>query len=385
MAARAGALDPPALMRRALALAERGGGATSPNPMVGCVLASDDGRVLGEGYHGRAGGPHAEILALRAAREAGHEVSGATAVVTLEPCAHHGRTPPCTEALIEAEVARVVYAHEDPAEGKGGAALLRAADLEVVAGVERDAARRLNEAWLHFARTGRPFVHVKVAQTLSGHVTRGTGGARWITGPEARAAVHRLRHRHPAVLVGSGTVLADDPVLTVRDWPPSETDDDPPWPDVRPLRVVLDARLRVPLQARLVASASDTPVVLYTAADAPRDRVRALTARGVEVVSAPPGEEGGVDPAAVLDDLADRGIRGVLVEPGPTLARGLLDARVVDRWTAFVAPDWIGASDALPLVVSDDPFELALVDAEWSRHGRDVAVTGRLARDRDAA
>lgn len=375
----AGRPDLPALMRRALALAERGGGATAPNPMVGCVVIDEGGRVLGEGYHARAGGAHAEVAALRAVRDAGVDPAGATAVVSLEPCAHGGRTPPCARALAEAGVARVVYAVADPAEGRGGADRLRESGVEVVADVARGEARRLNEPWFHFVETGRPFVHAKVAQTLSGHVTRGSSGGRWITGPEARAAVHRLRRRHAAILVGSGTVLEDDPALTVRDWPPPDAGGDPPWPDVQPLRVVLDGRLRIPPEATLATSAAEVPVVVYTLPDADPDRMAALRDRGVEVVPVEGKGRTGVDLGRVLRDLAARDVTGVLVEPGPTLARGLLDAGIVDRWTAFVAPEWIAAPDATELV-SDFSEGLRLSDLEWRVHGRDVAVTGRPLR-----
>ena len=185
-------------MERALALAERGGGGTAPNPMVGCVIADAAGRILGEGFHARAGGPHAEIEALRAAAAAGRDPRGATAVVTLEPCAREGRTPPCVDALVAAGIGRVVFATEDPHTGSGGAARLEEAGVPTESGLLRAAAERLLEPWLHFVRTGRPFLHLKSAVTLNGRVTRGADGPRWVTGPEARAAVHRLRRRSAA-------------------------------------------------------------------------------------------------------------------------------------------------------------------------------------------
>lgn len=367
-----------ALMRRALELAERGGGATAPNPMVGCVLVAADGKVAGEGFHCRAGGPHAEVEALAAARRAGHDPAGGLAVVTLEPCDAHNRTPPCTVALLEAGVERVVYAVADPHIGKGGAARLEAGGVEVRGGVLEGPARRLIEPWLHFVETGRPFVHVKTAQTLNARVTRGRESERWVTGREARQAVHRLRRRHRAVLVGVGTVLADDPLLTVRDWPPPE--EAAGWPEVQPVRVVVDSVLRTPTESRLVGSAEAAPVWIFAAGDAPAERAHALADRGVEVIRVERGREG-LDLEAVVEELGRREVTGVLVEGGPTLATALLEAGLVERWTMFLAPDWVAERGALPLLLRENAhmgFELD--DAEWSVHGRDAAVTGRVRR-----
>ncbi|MFN2384394.1 MAG: bifunctional diaminohydroxyphosphoribosylaminopyrimidine deaminase/5-amino-6-(5-phosphoribosylamino)uracil reductase RibD [Gemmatimonadota bacterium] len=370
-------------MGRALALAERGGGATAPNPMVGCVIAGATGDILGEGWHARAGGPHAEVAALAAAAAAGRDVRGATAVVTLEPCAHEGQTPPCAERLRGAGIARVVYATPDPWTGKGGADRLRAAGVEVVDGVGGAGARRLNEPWFHFIATGRPFIHVKVAQTLNGRVTRGAGEERWITGDEARQAVHRLRRRHRAILVGSGTVLADDPLLTVREWPPADPIEgdaapDVGWPDVQPIRIVLDSSLRTPPGSRLLASAAQNPVWLLCGDDLRPGAEDALVARGADVVRVARGGRG-LDLGAALEVLAARDVTGVLVEAGPTLAAALLAEGLVDRWTAFVSPDRAEAADAQPLFPDAEPF-LELDAVEWTRHGRDAAVTGRPAR-----
>lgn len=369
-------------MRRALWLAERGGGATSPNPMVGCVLLDAGGNPVDEGWHAVAGGPHAEARALAAAREAGRDVRGGTAVVTLEPCAHHGRTPPCAEALIDAGIAQVVFADEDPAAGKGGAHRLREAGVETVGGVLEAEARRLNEPWRHLEATGRAHVHLKVAHTLSGHVTRGSGKDRWISSPEARVAIHRLRRRTPAILVGIGTALADDPTLTVRDWPPpggpvdDPVRDDRPWPDVQPLRVVLDTDLRLPPDSSLALSTEAAGLLVLCGPDAPEDREAGLVDAGVDVVRIPAGR-GGLDLGVAVDALGDRGVSGVLVEPGPTLARGFLEAGLVDRWTAFVAPDADVASDALPLYVDLPGFRLDDVSAGLLG---DVVVSGRPRR-----
>jgi diaminohydroxyphosphoribosylaminopyrimidine deaminase/5-amino-6-(5-phosphoribosylamino)uracil reductase len=279
--------------------------------------------------------------------------------------------------LAAAGIARVIYAARDPHLGKGGEERLRAAGIEVQGGVLAAEAERLNEPWLHWEETGRPFLHLKVAQTLSGHVTRGGGRDRWISGPEARGEVHRLRRRHRAVLVGAGTALADDPLLTVRDWPPPG-EPGPAWPDVQPLRVVLDSRLRLPPASHLAASAGpDRPVLVLCAEAAPEEREAALAAAGVEVARLP-ASSAGVDLEAAIGELAARQVTGVLVEPGPTLAAALLGAGLADRWTAFLAPDADVADDALALYAPAGPVRLPpLADVEVARHGRDVAVTGR--------
>ncbi len=365
-------------MQRALALAERGGGGTAPNPMVGCVLVAPDGAVIGEGYHRRAGGPHAEVVALEAARAAGRDPADATAVVTLEPCAAHHRTPPCTIALLEAGVTHVVYAISDPHTGRGGADRLRAGGVRVTGGILETEARRLLEPWLHFVATGRPHFHVKTAQTLNARVTRGREGESWITGPEARRLVHRLRRQARAVMVGAGTVVADDPLLTVRDWPPP--DEAAGWPEVQPIRVVLDTRLRTPLDARLVATAKEVPLWIFAAEDAPADRERELAARGVEVIRVATGRAG-LELGAVAEELARREVPGVLVEAGPTLATALVETGLADRWTMLIAPDWVTGRGALPVLLTDAPYiGFEMVDPEWSIVGRDAAVTGRVRR-----
>lgn len=365
-------------MRRALALAERGGGGTAPNPMVGCVLVAADGTVIGEGYHRRAGGPHAEVVALEAARAAGHDPAGGTAFVTLEPCAASNRTPPCTVAILEAGVAEVVYAVPDPHIGKGGADRLRAGGVRVTGGVLEAEAGRLLEPWLHFVATGRPHFHVKTAQTLNARVTRGREGEPWITGPEAQRLVHRLRRQARAVMVGAGTVLADDPLLTVRDWPPPEEAVE--WPEVQPIRVVLDSLLRTPLEARLVVTAEQAPVWIFAGPDAPAERERELVTRGVQVFRVATGRTG-LDLGAIAEEIGRREVPGLLVEAGPTLATAILEAGLVDRWTMLLAPDWVTRRGALPVLLTDAPYiGFDLVDPEWSIHGRDAAVTGRVRR-----
>jgi len=295
-------------MRRALDLAATPGVPFGPNPRVGCVLLDADGAVLGEGHHRGAGTDHAEVDALWAARRAGHDVRGATAVVTLEPCAHTGRTGPCTRALLEAGVRRVVHAAADPTpEASGGGAVLRAAGVAVEQGLLAEEAVRVNRGWLHGLAHGRPLVTWKLAATLDGRSAASDGTSRWITGPAARADVHRLRAQADVVLAGTGTVVADDPQLTVR--PP---DRPAPPAEHQPLRVVVGER-DLPAGAR----------VLDRAAPSLHLRTR--------------------DPHEVLGDLFDRGRRHVFLEGGPTLAAAWLGAGLVDEVVAYVAPVVLGA------------------------------------------
>ena len=290
-----------AAMRHAIALAERGFGLTSPNPIVGCVILDDARRVVGEGFHQHAGGPHAEVAALAAA---GPLARGGTAVVSLEPCRHTGRTGPCTKALIDAGVIRVVYATSDPSpKAGGGADELRAAGVEVVGGVLADEAARSNEAWLHFARAGRPFVTWKFAATLDGRTAAADGTSRWITSEAARADVHRLRARHDALMVGTGTALADDPALTVRGAVSMSR---------QPLRVVVGRR-DLPSSAKVFDGAAPTLIVKEH------------------------------DPDLVLKTLADRDVVSVLLEGGARLAAAFMAACRVDKVVGYVAPAFLGA------------------------------------------
>ena len=263
--------------------------------------------------------------------------------------------------------------------GMGGAERLREAGIAVRGECRARATRLLIEPWLHFVRTGRPLMHLKSAVTLNGRLTRGWGGPRWITGEDARRAVHRLRRRHTAVVIGIGTALADDPLLTVRDWPPPRAlggDADPPWPRIQPLRVVLDTELRLPVGSRLATSVAEGPVLVLCAERADREREGALASQGVEVerVGSPAGR---LDLGEVAAALARRGVTGALVEPGPALAAGLMAAGLADRWTVFVAPVWEPSDDALPLVLANGtPVELE--DPVWESHGSDASVSGRV-------
>jgi diaminohydroxyphosphoribosylaminopyrimidine deaminase/5-amino-6-(5-phosphoribosylamino)uracil reductase len=301
-------------MSRAVALAARGLGTTSPNPVVGCILLGPAGDVVGEGFHAYAGGPHAEIVALA---QAGERARGGTCVVTLEPCNHTGRTGPCSEALVNAGVRRVVIAVDDPTPvAAGGAATLRAAGIEVVTGVRREAAEAGNIAWLTAVRRGRPYVTWKFAATLDGRSAAADGTSQWISAAESRADVHVLRSTVDAIVAGVGTVVADDPQLTVRDLR------DGTLAIKQPLRVVVDSSGRTPANARVRDAAAPTWIVTTAATGA--------------------GPDGRVDLTALLIALFARGVRNVLLEGGPTLAGGFLAAGLVDRVVGYVAPKLLG-------------------------------------------
>ncbi|MBK6767556.1 MAG: bifunctional diaminohydroxyphosphoribosylaminopyrimidine deaminase/5-amino-6-(5-phosphoribosylamino)uracil reductase RibD [Ardenticatenales bacterium] len=370
-----------AFMARALALAERGIGRTSPNPSVGAVLVQGDA-VVGEGRTAPAGGPHAEAAALAAA---GAAAAGATAYVTLEPCAHHGRTPPCADALIAAGVSRVVYALRDPnpsVDGAGAARLL-AAGLDVVEGVGADAARTLYAPFARWITTGRPFVTAKWAMTLDGRIASRTGDSRWISGPPARAEAHRLRDRVDAVVVGSGTVVRDDPALTVRldradtrDGDAGRADSDR---DARqPLRVVLDSTGLVPLWSR-VFDVTEAPTLVATVA-MPAGRAAELRERGVEVVAVAGDAEGRVDIAALLDILGRRGALHVLVEGGAAVHGSFVAARAVDAVWAVVAPVIVGGREAPGPVGGHGVARMAdavrLTNIAFAPLNDDIVVTG---------
>jgi diaminohydroxyphosphoribosylaminopyrimidine deaminase / 5-amino-6-(5-phosphoribosylamino)uracil reductase len=319
-------------MRDAIALAARALGDTSPNPVVGCVVLDADGDQAGEGFHAYAGGPHAEAVALS---EAGDRARGGTLVVTLEPCDHHGRTGPCTQAILDAGVRRVVYAVGDPSDhARGGGRRLAEAGISVEPGVLAADAARGNAEWLTYARLGRPHVTWKFAATLDGRSAAADGTSQWITGAAAREDVHRLRARSDAIIVGSGTVLADDPRLTVRGFTPH----DHLRVHRRPLRVVADARARTPLGSRVLDDRA--PTLIAVADDADASALETATA----VVRLPRGRGGaGIDLAALLAELTEREIVSVFLEGGPTLAGAFLAEGLVDRVVAYLAPTLLGA------------------------------------------
>lgn len=359
-------------MQRALELARRGIGLASPNPVVGCVIVDRAGQVIGEGWHEYDLKDHAEVMALREARQhAGDRLEGGTAYITLEPCNHTGRTPPCTQALIAAKLSRVVAATADPNPNVAGHGLdaLRAAGIETSVGVCESDSRRLNESFACWSRHKRPFVLMKVAMTLDGRIApsaelRQAGQPYWITSESARAAVQTMRWQADAVLVGVGTVLADDPLLTDRSGMRRR----------RPLlRVVLDSALRIPLESKLVKTAQNDVVIFTLSKD--EARIAGLTDRGARVEVMEPGS-GRLSLGNVLDRLGAEDILTLLTETGTQLNRALLEGNHVDRIHLFIAPQIMG-SDAVPAFGGlPNPIQMAGVEVE--RCGEDVVLSSLL-------
>jgi diaminohydroxyphosphoribosylaminopyrimidine deaminase/5-amino-6-(5-phosphoribosylamino)uracil reductase len=331
-------------MHHALRLAMRGLGQVAPNPAVGCVIVSPSGRIVGRGWTQKGGRPHAETEALA---QAGAEAKGATVYVTLEPCAHHGKTPPCADALVSAEVARVVAAMGDPDPRVAGAgfARLERAGIAVTQGVLEKEAHALNLGFFNRLTKGRPLVALKIAQSADGYVADAKANSKWITGERARAHGHLLRATHDAILTGIGTVIADDPALTCRL---------PGLAARSPLRVVLDSHLRLPLGAQLVRTAKDHPVVVFTAA---KDGGDALAREGVAIERVPAGEDGRADVVAVLGKLAERGLTRVLIEGGPKICAAFLAQHAVDVIHLYRAALLIGQG-GLPAIAPFGPSEL---------------------------
>lgn len=353
-------------MARALQQARFGLGRTTPNPPVGAVIVGAQGAVVGEGYHHRAGEPHAEALALAAA---GERARGATLYCTLEPCCHYGRTPPCAEAIVAAGVARVVYAVTDPDPrcAGGGAGLLRAAGVEVGAGVLAEPIAELYEPYFKHKRTGRPFVTLKMALTLDGKAATKIGDSRWITGEPARERVHRWRDETDAVLVGVGTVLADDPQLTAR----------VPKPDERePLRVIVDSLARTPLPAQVLTGPGSCLVAVGP--QAPTERLVALRETGAEIITLESAPDGGLSLEALLTELGRRNVMGLLCEGGPTLAAALVHRGLVDKYRLFYAPKLIGGDGLTgigPLGLERMQEAMSLRLSGLERVGEDFLVT----------
>ena len=375
-------------MQRALALARRGLALTSPNPNVGCVLVSPDGELIAEGWHEYNSLDHAEAAAIRAAQSTARSTVGATAYITLEPCNHTGRTPPCTEALIQNKISRAVIATLDPNPlvAGSGIARLQSAGINTTVGVCQPEARRLNEPFARFITSRRPFVHMKVAMTLDGRIAPPPGHhaprqTYWITNEISRAEVQRLRHQADAILTGVDTVLADDPLLTDRSNLPRR----------RPLlRIILDSALRTPLDSRLVQTAnndvlivtleqnhsqfpaSTTTALAQKAAAEHAARTLELTARGIRVLALKP-EQGRVPLTELLTRLADEKILTLLTEAGTRLNTALLEANLVDRLQLFCAPQIMG-SDAVPAFKGINPA-LKLQNCELTRHGDDLGIS----------
>ncbi len=353
------------LMDLARCLAERGRFTVAPNPLVGAVVARD-GNVVSEGWHSRAGGDHAEVVALDGA---GGAARGATLYVTLEPCNHYGKTPPCVEAILRAGISRVVVGHldADPRMRGRSVGMLREAGIEVEV-LDDPAVERQNEQFLHHMRTGRPFVHLKLATTLDGRIAASGGDSKWITGEDARLRVHELRAEAGAVLVGANTVRTDDPMLTPRNLPVQSP---------RITRVILDSRLTTSPESKLARSAGEAPVVIFASEPAFDGREAGLERLGVEVVATPLSEEG-LDLLYVLDRLGGRGIKGLLLEGGGETATRFVRAGLADKLTLFYAPKLLG-SEGVPMIGALRATKVAESLQFWvsevGKVGDDVAVT----------
>ena len=357
-------------MRHALELARKGIGAVEPNPPVGAVVVDDGLRLLGEGYHQQCGGPHAEVHALR---DAGEAARGAQLFVTLEPCNHHGQTPPCCDAILQADLSRVVVATIDPAshERVSGIARLEQSGIEVISGLLADEAQALIASFTKLVTTGRPFVHVKWAMSLDGKIATSRGDSKWISGEESRAHAHRLRGRMDAIIVGIGTALADDPELTAR----------PPGPRAAS-RIVLDSQARLPLESKLVTTARETPVIVFSGPDASNDRIKHLESAGVEVVQTSVCEAKTLDWIAILDELGRRLMTNVLVEGGSGVLGSCLDARMADWAHIFVAPKILGGKESLSPVGGAGAFKIAdalhVEPVDFLKLGIDLFIEGRI-------
>lgn len=355
------------MMRRAMCLAERGRGWVNPNPLVGAVVVKE-GRIIGEGWHQRYGDWHAERNALRACTQ---DPAGATMYVTLEPCCHTGKTPPCTEAILEHRIARVVVGLTDPnplVAGKG-LAILQEAGVEVVTGLLEEELREQNRIFLHYISTGMPWIVLKTACTLDGKIATHTGSSRWITGEPAREQVHRMRAQYAGILVGIGTVLADNPMLDCRLEGNFR----------QPIRLVADSRARLPLTSRLVQTADRFRTVLVCGEFAPDDRLQALREKGVEVWQLS-GER--VQPEELARKAAQQGIDALMLEGGGTLNEAFLQADLVREYCLFLAPKVVGGADAPTAVEGKGVGQMtaawALNQLEVTRYGDDLCITGRF-------
>jgi diaminohydroxyphosphoribosylaminopyrimidine deaminase / 5-amino-6-(5-phosphoribosylamino)uracil reductase len=361
-------------LRRALELAEGGRGRVSPNPMVGAVIVRD-GEVIGEGFHAELGGLHAERAALEDCRSRGEDPAGTAIYVTLEPCAHTGRQPPCTEAILEAGISRVVYASEDPTEKASGRGpgMLRdgGVEVELAGGPEASAARLLNQAFRKRGRTGRPLVTYKAAMSLDGRVASPTGDSRWISSVESRELVHRWRAESDAVAVGIGTAIADDPLLTARIEGAAR----------QPARIVFDSQARLPIESALVSSIDEAPLIVVCAPEAASARRDALERAGAQVIVAP-GRTPRARLESALDELGRRPIQDLLVEGGPTFAGALFDAGEIDRVRLFIAPVLVGAAQARAVLEGEGVARIAEgvrpLATSFEPIGEDLLVSARL-------
>lgn len=360
-------------LERTLELAERGRGRTSPNPVVGAVVAKD-GEVLGQGYHHEFGGPHAERIAIDSCSI---DTTGATIYVSLEPCAHEGKTPPCTQAIVDAGISRVVYASDDPTEKASGRGpgVLRDEGIEVIAaqGEIASKARLINQPFRKHAKTGRPHVLFKSAMTLDGKVASATGDSQWISCEESRELAHRFRAQVDAIAVGIGTALSDDPQLTARHEDIAD--------DRQPARVIFDSEARLPIDGALVSSARDVPVIVVASRAAPREALNSLEAAGVDLIVAS-GENEAARVVSALNELGSRNIQSLLLEGGPHLAGAFFEAGEVDWLTLFLAPIVLGGKQAKAAVEGSGVEKIAdayrALTMQCDMIGEDMLVTARM-------
>jgi len=362
-------------MEQALELAKRGFGSVEPNPMVGCVIVRQ-GCVLGKGWHKEFGGPHAEINSLEDCRENGHDPAGATMCVTLEPCCHHGKTPPCVDEIIKAKIAKVVVAMEDPTEKAAGKGVerLRNAQIKVTVGVCEKHARLLNPAFIRFARTARPWVILKWAQTIDGKLAANAGPTEkeWISCEQSRKDVHKIRRSCQGILAGVDTVIADDPLLTAR-----------PARGRKLMRVVLDTNLRIPLACRLLKTVHEAPVLVVAAEKAVTDnrpKTRQITAAGAEVLTVPVSKSGRCDLDSLLDELGKRNVQRLLVEGGPTVIKSFLKESLADELILYIAPKILAGNQMsdISVMMSDLGRSLRLHNSSTTIFGSDARIRGFL-------
>jgi diaminohydroxyphosphoribosylaminopyrimidine deaminase/5-amino-6-(5-phosphoribosylamino)uracil reductase len=358
-------------MKQALRLARKGLGKTSPNPMVGALIVKDE-RIIGQGYHHYYGGKHAEINAIENARE---NIAGATMYVTLEPCCHYGKTPPCVDAIIRSQIGKVVIGTLDPYPEMRGKSLeiLKRHGIEIKVGVLEEECRALNEAYLKYMTTGVPLVTVKFAQTLDGRIATSTGNSQWLSSPASRRFAHKLRSLNDAVMVGVGTVLADNPQLTVR--------------LIRgrnPTRIILDSRLRILLDAKVLMNQESAPTIMATTSSADVERLSALRQMGTEVLVAREDEQGEVELSHLLEMLGQRGISSVLVEGGAETITSLLRLDLVDRLVVIMAPRIMGRGiEAVgELNITDVSQTMKLSFGKIYRRGEDLIIEARVNHER---
>lgn len=360
-------------MERALELARMGIGHTNPNPLVGAVIVKD-GRIIGEGYHEFYGGPHAEVNAFKNAVE---DVKGAVMYVTLEPCSHYGKTPPCAKAIIEKGIKKVIIGLQDPnplVAGKG-IEILMENGIEVETGVLEEEGKRLNEVFFKYITTGLPFCIMKTAMTLDGKIATGTGDSKWITGEHSRRYVHMLRNRTAGIMVGIGTVLADDPMLNTRLEDGGGRD---------PIRIILDSSARIPLDAKVLNLDSKASTIIAATERADRDKIKALEERGAEIIITPL-KDNEVDLSFLMKALGEKKIDSILIEGGSKINYAALEAGIVDKVNAFIAPKIIGGDNAKTPVGGEGRTFMKdavnLRDIQVYRFGNDIMIEGYIIKE----